>query len=204
MRVMGPSKVHSVRGEAGASSGWNIAVDHKPPPMGRFLFFVDSSRKSSFHLFEFLRIRGGEVVRLTPVLVEVVEFPLVRQRRPFLDAFRHAAHPRFTRAGGAGEPAVVVDAAAGHDVEELRLPRSRRFGIAKRIDHADAVDRILLEPVHDLRRRDLRQFVDRRHDVDDVMELRPRRRVALMRFGQETAIGWRVPPKWSPTSLVDL
>ncbi len=48
MRVMGPSNVHSVSDDAGASSGWNIAVDHMPPPMGRFLFFVDSSRKSAF------------------------------------------------------------------------------------------------------------------------------------------------------------
>ena len=48
IRVMGKSKVHSVSGEAGASSGWNIAVDHRPPPMGRFLFFVDSTMKSAF------------------------------------------------------------------------------------------------------------------------------------------------------------
>ena len=27
---------------------WNIAVDHKPPPMGKLLFFVDSIRKSCF------------------------------------------------------------------------------------------------------------------------------------------------------------
>ena len=48
MRVMGKSKVHSVSGEAGASSGWNIAVDHKPPPIGRFLFFFDSSMNNAF------------------------------------------------------------------------------------------------------------------------------------------------------------
>ncbi len=48
IRVMGKSNVHSVSAEAGASSGWNIAVDHKPPPMGRFLFFVDSTMNSAF------------------------------------------------------------------------------------------------------------------------------------------------------------
>src|SRR5271165_149927 len=48
MRVIGPSKVHSLRADDGASSGWNMAVDHIPPPMGRFLFFVDSRRKSAF------------------------------------------------------------------------------------------------------------------------------------------------------------
>ena len=43
--VIGSSKVHSVSVGAGASSGWNMAVDHKPPPMGIFLFFFDSSMK---------------------------------------------------------------------------------------------------------------------------------------------------------------
>ena len=122
IRVMGPSKVHSVSDVAGASSGWNIAVDHMPPPIGRFLFFVDSSRKRAFISSSFCGIRGGEVVGLAPILVDVVEFPPVRQRRPFLDAFRHPAHPRLARAKGAGEPTVVIDAAAGHDVEELRFP----------------------------------------------------------------------------------
>ena len=52
MRVMGPSNVHSVSAEAGASSGWNIAVDQRPPPMGRFLFFADSSRNRLLHLLK--------------------------------------------------------------------------------------------------------------------------------------------------------
>ena len=59
------------------------------------------------------------------------------------------------------------------------VARSLRLGIAERVDHADAVDRILLEAVDDPRRRDLRQFVDRRDDVDHVVELRPRRRIRL-------------------------
>ncbi len=147
--------------------------------MGRFLFFVDSSRKRSLHLLELLGIRCGEVFRLAPVDVDVVQLPLVRQRRPFLDPLGHAADPGFARAGRAGEPAVVVDAAAGHDVEELRGARSRRLGVGQGVGHADAGDRVLLEAVHDTRRGDLRQLVDRRHDVDDVVELRPRRRVGL-------------------------
>ena len=77
----------------------------------------------------------------------------------------------------------MVDATAGHDVEELGLPRPSRLGIAKRVDHADAVDRILLEPVHHSRRGDLRQFVNCRHDVDHMMELRPGCRIVLDALG---------------------
>ena len=50
---------------------------------------------------------------------------------------------------------------------------------AKRVHHADAVDRILREAVDDLRRRDAENLVDRRHDVVDVVELRPRCLVGL-------------------------
>ena len=155
IRVMGTSKVHSVRGEAGASSGWNMRGGPQAAADGQVLVLRGFEMKSSLHLIELLWIRSGEVVRLTPVFVDVVELPLVRQGRPFLDALRHSADPRLARARGAGEPAVVIDPAAGHDVEELRLARPRRLGIAKRVDHADAVDRILLESVDDPWRRDL-------------------------------------------------
>ena len=135
--------------------------------------------EESLHLLELLRVRRRKIVSLAPVLVDVVEFPLVRERRPLLDALWHTAHPRLARTGGARKPAVVVNSAAGHDVEELRLRVPRGLCVGKGVDHADAIDRILLEPVHHARRGDLRQFVDRRHDVDDVVELRPGRRIGL-------------------------
>jgi Bacterial regulatory proteins, luxR family len=50
---------------------------------------------------------------------------------------RHSPHPRLTRPRGACEPAVVVDPAAGHDVEELVFARSRRVRIVERVDHAE-------------------------------------------------------------------
>src|SRR5208283_4328617 len=88
------------------------------------------------------------------------------------NTFRHTAHPRIARARGAREPAVVVDATAGHNVEELSLSSARRLGVVKRVGHADAGDWILLESVHDARRGDLRQFVNRGSNVDHVMKLR--------------------------------
>ena len=56
----------------------------------------------------------------------------------FMDlTVRHSPHPRLTRPRGACEPAVVVDPAAGHDVEELVFARSRRVRIVERVDHAE-------------------------------------------------------------------
>ena len=46
--VIGPSNVHSVTDDLGASSGCFSAVDHRPPPIGRFLFLTDSIRNTSF------------------------------------------------------------------------------------------------------------------------------------------------------------
>ena len=70
-------------------------------------------------------------------------------------------------------PAVVVDAAAAVVVEVLGPLAPGRFCVGERIGHADAVDRVLLEAVHHLRRLDAEDVVDRRHDVVDVVELRP-------------------------------
>ena len=45
------------------------------------------------------------------------------------------------------------------------------FGRIERVDHAHAFDRLLLDAVDHARRLDPRRLEDRRHDVDDVMEL---------------------------------
>ncbi len=76
---------------------------------GKVLVLRRLDQEEVFHLLELLRIRSGQVVRLAPIDIDVVELPLVGERRPFLDAFRHAAYPRIARARGGCEPAVVVD-----------------------------------------------------------------------------------------------
>ena len=56
---------------------------------------------------------------------------------------------------------------------------SRGLCVGKGIAHAHAVDRVLLEAVDHARRGDFELLVDRRDDVDDMVELRTRRRVGL-------------------------
>ena len=51
--------------------------------------------------------------------------------------------------------------------------------IVERIGETDAVDRVLLDAVHRARRGDADELVDRRDDVVDVVELRPRGRIGL-------------------------
>ena len=48
IRVIGASKLQLVAVGAGASSGWNSAVDQSPPPIGRFLLAADSAMNSAF------------------------------------------------------------------------------------------------------------------------------------------------------------
>src|SRR5208283_5987467 len=86
---------------------------------GQVFVFRGLGQEKGLHFLQFLWVRGCKVVRLAPVLVNVVELPRVRERGPFLDAGRYAAHPRLARTAGGGKPAVLIDAAAGHDVEEL-------------------------------------------------------------------------------------
>ena len=76
----------------------------------------------------------------------------------------------------------MINPATGHDVEELRRSRALGLRVGEGVGHADAVNRVLLEAIDDAWRLDLGQFVNRRCDVDHVMELRPRGRISLDAF----------------------
>ena len=52
--------------------------------------------------------------------------------------------------------------------------RPAASGVVERVEHADAFERCLLDPVDEGRVRQLRRFEDGRRDVDDVGELGPR------------------------------
>ena len=67
----------------------------------------------------------------------------------------------------------MVDRTVTHHLEILRLVRRWRFGVVRveGVRHADALDRALLDAVDHRRLLDVRRLQDRRHDVDDVMEL---------------------------------
>ena len=70
-----------------------------------------------------------------------------------------------------GRPALVVDAAIAEHLEVLCLARLGSVGVVERVGHADAVQRHLLDAVHERRLGEAGYVEDGRRDVDDVMEL---------------------------------
>src|SRR5690606_15121610 len=92
-------------------------------------------------------------------------------RGPFVDSPWQTRHPRNAWTEGAGEPSILVDAAAPHDVEELSLAPPLGVRIGEGVGHADAVERVLRHAVDDTRWRDVHDLIDGRCDVDDVMKL---------------------------------
>ena len=111
---------------------------------------------------QLLRHLLGEVLGLAPVLGGVVEFPHVIVERGIA-----ARDPGRVVLGHRG-PALVVDGAVAHDLEVLRLVAFRRLGVVERVEHADAVDRVLLDAVHRDRLGNARRLEDGRRHVDDV------------------------------------
>ncbi len=141
----------------------------------------------------------GEVVRLRPVGVGVVELPdvVVEGRHDGVDA----GLPRRAVLGHRG-PALVVDAAVAEHLEVLRLVALGGVGVVEAVGHADALDRLLLHPVDHHRRRQPGHLEHRRGDVDDVVELRAHLALAVMPPGQWTIVPLRVPPQCDATCLV--
>ena len=128
------------------------------------------------HRLEPLRLLRGEVLGLGEVGGQIVELPDVLARVPRGQPRAHG-EPGGQRAERARVPAIVVDAPAAVVVEVLDAFPPGRLGVGKRVGHAGPVDRVLREPVDHLGRLDAENVVDRRHDVVDVVELRPRRPV---------------------------
>src|SRR6516164_2749211 len=76
--------------------------------------------------------------------------------------------------GGAdANPAVLIKRARAKHLEVLSYPPARRAGavLIPGIRHAHAFDRLLRNAVDRPRLRETSSFKDRRHDVDDMMEL---------------------------------
>jgi len=134
--------------------------------------------KQRLHRLQPFRLPGGEVLGLREVRLEVVEFPDVLAGIPRGEPRAHG-EPRRQRAEGAGEPAVLIDAAAAVIIEILDVLAPWGLRVSEGIDHAGAVDRVLLEAVDDLGWLDAEDLIDRRHDIVDVMELRSRHLVRL-------------------------
>ena len=84
-----------------------------------------------------------------------------------------AQFPREGHRGRRRHPAVVIDGAIAEHLEVLRgVPGGRvGVGLVPRVDHAHAFDGALLDAVDRIGRGDAGRFEDRRHDIDDVVEL---------------------------------
>ena len=58
----------------------------RPAPIGKDVVPGRFDEEKIFHLLYFLRLFGGEIVPLGPVILQVVEFPSIVLRIPFIDA----------------------------------------------------------------------------------------------------------------------
>ena len=88
-------------------------------------------------------------------------------------------NPRGARAKRGRHPAVVVDAAAAHDLEILGVFHLLGLRIVEGVGKADAVEWVLRDAVDHARRRDAQDVVDGRNHIVDVEELSARRGVGL-------------------------
>ena len=123
--------------------------------LGRFL------PEELVQLFHFFRVLGRDVVELRPVVLDVVQF--IREAGRVL-AHRPGNIPRWTHDLGAGDPAVVIDGVVAHHLEVLRVVARRRVGIGlvEGVGEADALDGLLRDSVHHLRRLYAGHFQDGR------------------------------------------
>jgi hypothetical protein len=99
-------------------------------------------------LLQLLKSRGhliGEVARLRPVVVGVVELPAVVDDRP-----RLAGHLPGHAVPSHRGPSFVVDPAVADHLEVLRTPLVLRIGVVERVPHRHALDRLLRHAVHRL------------------------------------------------------
>src|SRR5271169_4472582 len=118
-------------------------------------------QKQVLHFSKLRRHLVGQIVRLRPVFVEVVQLPFVLIWSPFEHFLRQTGNPRRARPKRGRYPTVMVDGAAAHNLEVLRLVARLGFCIAKGLAEADTIDRILRNAVDHARWSDAQDIVNR-------------------------------------------
>ena len=122
-------------------------------------------------MFEFGGILSREILRLGEIGRDVVQLPVVTGD----DVGRRlgAQLPGDGHGRGGRHPAVVINGAVAEHLEILgRAPGGRvGVGLVPGVSHADSVHRPLLDAVDGVGRCNTGRFQDRRHDVNDVVEL---------------------------------
>ena len=169
-----PARVGRLDAVLGMDAQPDAGADRERLVLLRFL------QEQRLHLVESLRFLRRPGRRPARSRFEVIELPDVLGRIPVSRAPGLTVSPRDQRAERAGDTSRRDRCRGCRCCRNTGcVLRAGAFGVGERVGHADAVDRVLLEAVDDLRRLDAEDVVDRRHDVVDVMELRPRRLVRL-------------------------
>lgn len=140
----------------------------------------------------------GQVVGLRPVGGQVVQLPDVVLEA----AFRIGDHLPGDAVPGHRHPALVIDATVAAHLEVLSGTPVRSIGGSKRVAHAGALDRLLLNAVHQHRGRHADAVQDGREHIDDVVELRAHATAPGDPAGPVDDQPVPVPPKCEATCFV--
>ena len=111
------------------------------------LILLRLDHEEVLQLFQLVGMLRGEIVVLRIVIGDVVELPFVASQQ--IGHFGRAHEPRGLRRDRGGDPAIVVDRAVAEHLEVLRVALRLRFRVrlVKRVGHAHAFDRLLLDTV---------------------------------------------------------
>jgi hypothetical protein len=109
----------------------------------------------------------GEVVRLTPVVVDVIQLPHIVDE-PFRGVRNHFP---WRAVAGDRHPPLVVDATVSTHLEVLRAVPVGRFGFVEGVAHAGALYRFLGHAVDAGRLGDSGTVEHCGQHVDDMVEL---------------------------------
>ena len=142
-----------------------VELLQQPVVQGQHLVARRLDQPLPLQLVELLRHLLGEIVRLGPVLVRVELPHIVVECGPW----GHDPGRVVLRDRG---PALVVNAAIAHDLEVLHVMLLGGLGVVERVEHADPLDRVLLNAVHRNRLRQTGRLEDRRGHVNHVGKLR--------------------------------
>src|SRR5260370_12585871 len=124
--------------------------------------------KEILQLLELVGIFSGDVLRLTEIVVGVVELPLI-----LAEPGRRACDVPWDAVPGHRGPPVVVNSAIAEHFEVLRAVPGRGFRVGEGIHHTDTLDRLLPYAVDKFGLRQPRGLENSRRDIDYVMPLGP-------------------------------
>ena len=111
--------------------------------------------------FQLRRILGGQIIGFAEIFGHVIEFPYVLRER----WERH--HQPRDGVPGAGNPAIVIDAAITKHLEVLSSVRLLGLGIVEGIDHRSSIERSLRPSHSRFWERQTGRFQNRRRNVGD-------------------------------------